>query len=524
MFLKLEELSTEQKIGMLLCARRFWNEDVDFIIELIKNHSLGSVQFPAWKTEIVKKIKEAADYPIIIVGDVESGHPNSALPKIPMIALAAAGKKEYFRAFAKGVVRDAMNDNFNGAWGPVIDIVHQDSPCMVYRCFSDDADKIGAFAEEIARVYNQNHYFSCGKHYPGGAGSEDEVGIDSHMAGSSVHVSAEELINKNFKPYLHLMEKGLLPTIMVGHQTYANIDPDYPASLSKKVIDLIRNKGFDGVSFTDSFAMLAILQKFGEENIYGMAIAAGNDIVLPNYCTSVKDSYNMLLKNYHDGVFSKERLDEAVRRVLTLQEFVGTEPKTPTEFTDEDEKLVNAVARDCITAVCDDGITAALPQNGKKRLFIVLTENEFNADGPKEEISEAKWYFPKTLAEKILQEFPDAHIEFLKEFSAARDNDKVLRAATNAEEVVFISFCTTACYLGTDCLTRRTESVINALVVSEKLETIVHFGNPFALKPLKHIPRKIFGYNIPDSQKYAIEVLSGKLEANGTLPLNIEYK
>ena len=44
MLLKLEELSLEQKLGMVLCARRFQENDVDYIIERVKNHALGCIQ------------------------------------------------------------------------------------------------------------------------------------------------------------------------------------------------------------------------------------------------------------------------------------------------------------------------------------------------------------------------------------------------------------------------------------------------------------------------------------------------
>ena len=523
-FLKLEDLTVEQKIGMVLCARRYHEDDIEFILELVKNRALGSFQAPTWGPELIKKIKDAADYPILVVNDTESGYPTSSLPKVPLVSLAAAGKKEYYRAYAKGVVRDSLADGLNGTWGPVIDILHNDGPCKVHRCLSDNGDKVAEIAEEIARVYKDNHYFSCGKHYPGGAKSPTGEGRDSHMTGSKVRITEEELVKINFKPYLHLWEKGLLPSIMVGHATYADIDPDYPASLSKKVIDIIRNMGYDGVFFTDSFAMLAILQQFGEEKVYGMAIAAGNDIVLPNYLTSVKDSYNMLLQNFKDGLFTEERLDEAVRRVLTLQEFVGTKPENPTEFTAEDEQLLYDLARDCITAVCDEGVSPVLDKNDKKRLFIVLTELGFKADAPKEEITVGKWYNPKNVEERIRENFPEAAIEFLPEFSSAGDNDRVLRAATKVDEVVFVTFCTTTCYLGTDGLTRRTESVINALTDSGKLQAVVHFGNPYALKHIDHVSRKIFGYIIPESQPYAIDVLAGKCEAKGTLPFNVQFK
>ena len=45
--LRIEDLSTEQKVGMLLCARSFRTEDdIEFTVELIRNHALGCVRCP----------------------------------------------------------------------------------------------------------------------------------------------------------------------------------------------------------------------------------------------------------------------------------------------------------------------------------------------------------------------------------------------------------------------------------------------------------------------------------------------
>jgi hypothetical protein len=64
---------------------------------------------------------------------------------------------------------------------------------------------------------------------------------------------------------------------------------------------------------------------------------------------------------------------------------------------------------------------------------------------------------------------------------------------------------------------------MNALLHSNKLSTVVHFGNPFALTTLWHIPKKIFGYMIPDSQKFAIDVLKGLIPASGHLPFDVKF-
>lgn len=521
--LNIEELSTRQKLGMLLCARSFEQdnaEDLEFVLDLIRNHSLGSIQVPFGKPEIMEKVKAAADYPIIIINDMEMGFPNSALPPVPMMALAACDRPEYYRAFARAVVTDAQKAGYNGMWGPVIDVLTVDGPCKVYRDFSDDPMRVAKAAEEICRVFANNSFLSCGKHYPGG----DFGDVDTHMANMASATTREELLNEKLVPYLYLMEKGLLPTIMSGHGTHSDVDPEHPASLSKPTIDLIRERGYDGLCFTDSFAMMAILQKYSEEKIYGMAIAAGNDVVLPNYRTPNRQIFEMLVKNYEDGAFTEERLNEAVRRVLATQDIVGRQPEQPGLLTDEDVKNYYAIARDCITAVTDPGVDAALPADNKDRLFIIVGDESDSKAG--KVVSEAiarNWYCPDLIAAKIRTEFPEAEVVWLPEYPSANDNDRVLVAATRHKEVVFVTYCTTRPYLGTDCMTRRAEAVINALIYSGKVSAVLHFGNPFAQRPIKHVPRRLFGYMMPQSQEYAIEVLAGKLPARGKLPFEVKF-
>ena len=162
--------------------------------------------------------------------------------------------------------------------------------------------------------------------------------------------------------------------------------------------------------------------------------------------------------------------------------------------------------------------------SNKDRLFVVLTEaNSADKELAQEAITRS-WYQPEEMIAKIHEEFPEAEVVTLTDYATARENEYVLTRSTAHKEVVFITFCTTRPYLGTDCLTRRTESMINALNYSGKLSAVVHFGNPFALKTVDHLKRKIFGYMMPQSQLYAIEVLAGKLPAKGTLPFQIEFQ
>jgi beta-N-acetylhexosaminidase len=303
---------------------------------------------------------------------------------------------------------------------------------------------------------------------------------------------------------------------MVGHTDYKNIDPEYPASISKKNIDVIRELGFDGIMYTDSFGMMGILQKYGEQNAMVCALNAGNDIILPNYRTSSREIYEMMLDAYRQGLIPDERLDDAVRHVMAEEARCAKVPEHPIEVPDNMAEILDRVVRDSITADCLPGVPTALDPEAR-RLFIVLTPQDY-VEGPIGEISAGKWYYPQIVREAILESFPNAEVVTLPEYPNANQNDTVLTAATKHEEIVFVSFCQSGCYLGSDGLTRRVETVFRALAASGKVSAHVHFGNPNALYDLPKVARRLYGYNATPAQKYAIEVLAGKIPAKGKKP------
>lgn len=414
---------------------------------------------------------------------METKFPLSTSPFVPLMSLSACKNLEYVRAFVANLAKEAKECGFSGTWGPVIDIQRNNGvySCTVGRSFTDNLENTTRFAEEILKVFDSYNFHGIGKHYPSG-----KVGgyRDTHMLEGFELDTEEDLLNWSLKPYLDLMHKGLLPAIMSRHAVYKNIDPDYPASLSKKVIDIIRKQGYDGVIYTDSLAMMGILQKYGEKNAMALAVMAGNDIILPNYRT----------------------------------------PENPYPIPENIDEILENIARDCISANCADVYTPAIDTE-KSRLFAVVIPEEY-AQGQVQkevggEISMKGWYYPDRVSDAIKERFPNAQIEFIREYPQSRDNDRVLNVATKYDEVVFVTYCTCAPYLCSDCMTRRMESLITALALPKKMCALVHFGNPMALElieGIENVPRIIYGYKSPNSQIYAFDVLTGKIEAKGIMP------
>ena len=67
----------------------------------------------------------------------------------------------------------------------------------------------------------------------------------------------------------------------------------------------------------------------------------------------------------------------------------------------------------------------------------------------------------------------------------------------------------------------RIVSVIQALQVTNRVSTVVHFGNPFVLEELEHIPRILIGGCSLDSICCTLDVLAGNYPAKGHLPYEL---
>ena len=81
--LNLSELSIKQKVGLTMCGHinNQWDEkktedNILYALDMIKNHSLGAIwvcrNFDGWE-DAIKRVKEVADYPILIMTDAEQG-------------------------------------------------------------------------------------------------------------------------------------------------------------------------------------------------------------------------------------------------------------------------------------------------------------------------------------------------------------------------------------------------------------------------------------------------------------------
>jgi len=526
--LKLEALSVRQKLGIAMTqAVRLTLQDVDpvenfeHILELIREHALGSVwvalEHPR-RQEVLQRIHETADYPILVLTDTENGLDDHLIGKHNAIGMT--DREDLAYAFGKVTAINARKQGYNVLCCPLLDMINEWGACGTNcRALGSNRERVAKLAAAEARGLHDGGVLTVGKHYPGGNNPDR---IDSHMGEVCCAMTKEELLDYSLYPYLQLMKEELLDGIMVGHHRYINIDPDYPATLSKPVVDIIREQGFDGFAITDALIMNGVKAKFGESRAKGLSFAAGNDLLLP--WTSAKASLQQFQDCYDAGMFSDERLDEAVRRVLAAQQkILDMEPKY-TEVTDEDIALFDLINRDSVYAQADKGLEIPISRDGR-HFFAMMVKNG-TAITPDGQIAvdtfSTDWYFPNRITATIQRLFPNSKVCAIDQFPNPGQNQRVLDGCQEYEDVVFITFGDAPANAGSDAITQRLMSVIQALQITKRISTVVHFGNPFVLEDMPHIPRYIIGGTSADNIDAALEVLAGEYPAKGVMTYDVK--
>ena len=517
--LNLNDLTIEQKIGQLLVARGWKDEEEKhFILEMLEKKAVGGIQVIYYEgcEAVIAEMKERAGYPLLVCADMENGFPGSDL-KIPaQMSVSASDDLELTYELARVVAIEAKNAGFNVIWGPVVDLSATGALCKNTRCFGDDMQEVSKYACAMIRGYQDEGMVVSAKHYPGGSDILD----DQHLLAGVSYLSEEELLEKDMVPYIHAMKEAELSGIMTAHNLFPKIDDTYVASLSPKVIDIIRKQGFDGIIFSDSLAMLSVVNKYGEKECLGLAVAAGNDILLPSYRLSFREAYEALLEAYKAGVFDEERLNEAVRRVIEAQNKTLKAP-TAEHLTEQQKELITGLSKKSLCAQVSEGTKVKLDEDTKK-VFILLCENSYENAKVSKELQNAGCYDCSNveIRKKTLEaEFPGAKVLIINEHPAQSEVEEASVAIAEADEAIFFTFCRAACYLASDGLTDRIRYLIK--VNEKKISTIVHMGNPYVLSDFTSIPRVLWGTIGGGCEEYAIKALKGEYIPTGKIPVKL---
>ncbi|WFE29672.1 glycoside hydrolase family 3 N-terminal domain-containing protein [Solwaraspora sp. WMMD791] len=258
------------------------------------------------------------ELPLLIGTDQEFGIVTRITQGVTILpsamAAGAAGRPELTEAAWRAAGTELAALGVNVDFAPVADVLGVDSTVIGSRSYSADPAVAAAQVGAAVRGLQAAGVAATLKHFPG----HGHTAVDSHGDLPVLDQDRDALGAADLPPFVAGIDAGA-GLVMSGHLDVTAVDPGVAATFSRKVLtDLLRGElGFDGVAVTDGMNMApAQVLPPGEAAV--AAINAGNDLILmpPN----VSAAYDGLLAALRDGSLPRERLQQAVTRVLTLKQ------------------------------------------------------------------------------------------------------------------------------------------------------------------------------------------------------------
>lgn len=231
----------------------------------------------------------------------------------PMLTYRNEGP-ETARQNAATIAGDMAALGFNLDLAPVADVwSNPENTVIGDRAYSDDFGQAAELIPAAVEGFHAGGVACVLKHFPGHGNTSE----DSHDGSAYVHRSLEDLRSCELLPFQAGIDAGA-DAVMMGHLIVPAICEE-PAVLCPEIVTgLLREEmGFTGVVMTDSLDMKAISDHYGNGEAAVRAVQAGVDLLL---CPPDPDeTIQTILAAVEDGAIPASRIDESVRRILTLK-------------------------------------------------------------------------------------------------------------------------------------------------------------------------------------------------------------
>lgn len=367
----LKQMTLDEKVGQMVQAVK------DVSPDDVKNFCLGSVlsggggsigNNPAEWADSYDRFQKAAmstrlKIPIIYGLDAVHGHNNvSGAVMFPHnIGLGATRDPDLMKRIGQVVAEEVLTTGPTWTFAPCLTVPRNERWGRTYEGFSEDPKLVGLLGAKYVEgfqgpAFNGRHLVACIKHWAADGGTQDGKNM-----GDSV-LSEKDLLDIHVAPYIPSIKAGAW-TVMVSYNSINGT----PCHINKHLTtDILKKQlGFKGFVISDWL---------GIGGRYVDAINSGIDMGMEP--TTWRDFINAV----KDGVVTKkitqERIDDAVRRILTVKFVSGLmdNPYADRELLAKNtfgSKEHRAVAREAVrkslVLLKNDGI---LPLAKKGKIFV----------------------------------------------------------------------------------------------------------------------------------------------------------
>ena len=301
-----------------------------FDVDVLNNRSpVRNVRSPEQLRTLVRDLQAATPQPLFVATDQEGGRvarlkPSNGFPATKSAQELGNGDPAATRVQAEAMARTLSAAGVNTNLAPVVDVnINPASPAIgaLGRSYSADPAVVTTHARAAIAGHETGGVLSVLKHFPGHGSAR----ADSHLGLVDV---TDTWSTKELEPYRALVESGDAKVVMTAHVFNRKLDPDWPSTLSTKVLDRILRKdlGFDGVVISDDMQMGAIQDHYPLEDAVRQALLAGVDMLMfannntkayePDIAPRIVDLIERLVQR---GEITEARIDQSVARLEKLR-------------------------------------------------------------------------------------------------------------------------------------------------------------------------------------------------------------
>jgi beta-N-acetylhexosaminidase len=351
------------------------------------SRAFGVSVTPEELTEALNKLQEIAmnrnsGIPLHITIDMEGDFKNDytsggVLQFIPPMGITAIGDVDIAYKIANLMGRQMAAIGVTQFYHPVCDVnINPLNPEIGVRSFGDKVSVISKFIDATVRGYEDAGITATIKHFAG----RGDSATDAHDVLDVCRGDKKRMQEVELAAFQAGIDAGA-SALMTAHTIFPAYDEEYPATLSKKILtDLLRGEmGFKGTIVSDAIGMAAILKKWPLPLACAMAIKAGVDTILLKADDESRSQCLFGIKSaVEDGSLSEERVDDAVRRLLTRKYDQGLFKKAGKMDPKETALIVRSkenrdfsmeVAHKALLVVRDD--KKLLPLSKDKKILVI---------------------------------------------------------------------------------------------------------------------------------------------------------
>ncbi len=322
-----KKMTLEEKVGQLFLVRYEKEKEEEYRKDYPGGYILFAKDFENHTKDSIKNELEEAQqnnpYKLILGVDEEGGfvtrisrYPNFRKEKFqsPKYYYEQGGYpllEQTEREKAQLLKEIGINLNL----APVADVSTNEEDFIYNRSFGVEAEETSERIKHMVQYAKEEKMNSCLKHFPGYGDN-----VDTHNGIAIDNRPYESFIEKDYLPFQAGIEAGV-PSILVSHNIMTCVDDRYPASLSKKVINELREKlNFSGIIMTDDLAMDAVKSYVENGEAATLAIEAGNDMIITSDFENMKEE---VLNSVKKGKIKEETINKAVLRIISWKQESG---------------------------------------------------------------------------------------------------------------------------------------------------------------------------------------------------------